>query len=216
MILSSFSRVIRLQIHTVSNIFHLCVSVVSCRFTTPAPMDTMKLLSCCWRWHEHSFDGECSQGVPIYRLTYDSHKLTCHRSHSSNPYAFLCSTGPAWTPWTSGSSPPCTRRHPRTALRSARCFWATVPTPPCSTVTARAPWTWHPPLSSRRGSHVSGQLLFAFSTALFRQIRTEYWRGFNYETALAIFGQRTRAQRHLKMWSVFFLSFFGDWLCGFI
>lgn len=73
--------------------------------------------------------------------------------------ASLCSTEPVWMRWTCGSSLLSTRRHPRTEWRCVPCCWATAPTRPCSTVTARAPWTWPRPPSSKNDSPVSGNLL---------------------------------------------------------
>lgn len=60
-----------------------------------------------------------------------------------------------WTPWTCGSSHLCTKQRLKTEWRFALCCWATGPTPPCSTATAKALWTWHPLPSWKKDFHVS-------------------------------------------------------------
>lgn len=75
------------------------------------------------------------------------------------------STELVWTPWICGSSPRCTKRRLKTEWRSAPCCWATGPTRPCSTATARALWTWHPLLSWRRDSHVRAWILIYINSS---------------------------------------------------
>lgn len=67
----------------------------------------------------------------------------------------FASTEPVWTPWICGSSPLYMKRRLKTEWRCALCCWATGLTRPCSTATAKAPWTWHPLPSWRRDLHVS-------------------------------------------------------------
>lgn len=58
------------------------------------------------------------------------------------------------TLWTYGSSPLFTKQPVRIEWRCVHCYWLTAPTPRCSTVTARARWTWRPHLNSKRDSPV--------------------------------------------------------------
>lgn len=72
-----------------------------------------------------------------------------------SPWMFFCSMGRVLMPWTSGSSPLCTRLPPRIVWKFVLCCWVMVLTQRWSTATGRARWTWPRPQNSKRGSHVS-------------------------------------------------------------
>ncbi len=97
-----------------------------------------------------------------------------------SPWMFFCSMGRVLMPWTSGSSPLCTRLPPRIAWKCVPCCWVTEPIPRWSTAMGRARWTWPRPQNSKRGSHVSLYSIYCLikqpcSLLLKSELKTTYW-----------------------------------------
>lgn len=119
-----------------------------------------------------------------------------------SPWMFFCSMGRALMPWTSGSSPLCTRLPPRIAWKCVPCCWVTEPIPRWSTAMGRARWTWPRPQNSKRGSHVSLYSIYRLikqpcSLLLKSELKTTYWDLSPFLSTSGIKANKTHPAVHL-------------------